>query len=795
MHRSMAWGLIVALGLWAAGCDGDSSTTTTGQDGVKPAAKDFGRPIRGQRDLVGSWFALEGGEAAGYEFSESGKVVMSVGSDDRSQILGAVTLDYESMDGGRVRLTQPGGMTKIYTAAIEGDTLTLTPESQPNSPHRFRRLRNQTIAEAQRAEVQRLREQRDKQAAAVRELLKQPKLVIVSAGDLRLTREALDITGGPDLWQGTIHTEGNITMLRQAQVSIAPAATNRPLQVRVDLGNVLGPPGQHPIQARSEVFNAEGEGSSLRLLGQGRQIKSDPAVHGELAASYEKIRAQREAEIAKLTDQFGAYAWLQGGLRAQTAAAAEDKRAMVFERVQGQPGFRFVEIPRAERPNWNQQLAFTQPALVVYQEGKPALMMPGNWLLTPVEQDGKVVLRGRTNYNQDAVYAIAETLSPQEVARRRAEVASYLDSLRGGATFRGRIVTEGSSSYPAGRVLQLTLDQNRAFTGSLAALELGGVWSINGKVAETFIGAVFQIDITGFVTRPPTQMMDPRQRTLLTLDWVNGVPTLSGRMNGGYFPGMAVLTPATADGQRAERQRIVETLSKGAHFVSVQPEGSAPRPVYTLKLDSQSGKVSGNISFGGRLDVQGPSRLSGELAEQDGFVVLKLQKEECAPYRIVSAQQTLWVLAEEQALTLSGLSIAANANPPTPRTVALSQVTEPGDDLRLYRAAVEMGAAFAPPDKPQPGDKVLLVVQGTSRGVNMFFGDGRYLAPPGVAAVHAGLVKDGEIGIVQVTYAQPFGMGTYPASTQNGVTMAEIRRPSPMTRDTPTYTIGKVNVE
>lgn len=127
--------------------------------------------------------------------------------------------------------------------------------------------------------------------------------------------------------------------------------------------------------------------------------------------------------------------------------------------------------------------------------------------------------------------------------------------------------------------------------------------------------------------------------------------------------------------------------------------------------------------------------------------------------------------------------------------MALSQVNEPGEEHRLYRAALAMGATFTAPDKPQPGDKVLLVVQGASRGVNMFFGDGRYLAPPGVAAVHAGLVKDGEIGIVQVTYAQPFGMGTYPASTQNGVTMAEIRRPSPMTRDTPTYAIARVNVE
>lgn len=790
-----------ALGLlWLGGCGEEQAGSG---DGQTQAQADPGAPIRGGRQLLGAWFNPSGDEIVGLEFTEGGKAIVTTSGGDPMRLGPTVTADYEALEGGRLRMTMPGGLTVIFTTGLNGDTLTLAPEQEPDQAERFTRLKNQSVADAHRAHAQQLAQRHEQMRQAVRSLLAQPKLVIVSSDPgLNLTREALEVSANADKWQGGIYTESNVTTLRQVQLSIVESSPGRPIRVRMDLGGVVGPPGQPPLQPRTEVFTAEGESSSVALVGQGRKIVSDSQVHGELVSAYEKIKAEREAEIAKLTDRFKDYAWLQGGYRVQTQAGVqEDTRALVFEKIEGEPAFRFMEIPRAQEPNWNQRISFSQPALVVFSEGKPAVMMPGQWILTPTEEDGKLVLRGRNRANQEAVYTIAEALTRQDVEERRSAVRSYLDSMRNGVKFRGRIVTEGSQSYPGPRVLEFKLDEQRNLVGTLAPLELDGVWSIGGQAVETFIGAMVNIQVTGFTRQPPTRMMEiGRTPSTLALDWVNGVPHLTGKMNGGYFPGMMTFTPVSDEQLQAERQRVVEALSRGAFFTTnTYASRNTPPPIYTLKLDQASGKINGFVGFGGRLDVQGPALLTGELAEQDGFVVIKLKRQATTnvpgEYNQPEADLCFWVLADEQGLTLSGWSSSASRNPRSPVTVVLTPVQEVGAEHRVYLTALNLGAGFSVAEKPQPGEKVTLVVRGATRAVNMHHHEGRYVAQPGVAAVHAGLIREGEVAIVRLTYAPPFGQATFPASAQNGVTMQEVRRPYNITLTTPTFTIEKVPAE
>lgn len=660
--------------LWLTGCGGgeeQGGAATVGSAAVSAAVKP-GKPIKGDKQLIGRWYGQNpGSEFAGLEFTDTGKVLITLATRSPMQLGGTVTWDYEAIDGGRVRMTLPNGVTHIFTAAINSKTLTLANDRTPEQAMRFNALGEQTIAEAHREAAQRLVEQHQARKAAVNAFLKQEHLALVSNDPtLRVSRQALTLQGGPENWSGVAYTDLPSPTLREARVSVVDAGPGNPIQLRIDWTQTLGPPGQFPLKPDAEVFAVEGEPGSLQVVSAlQRKLVSDQQVHSELIKGYQALKEKREAEIAKLVDQFGQYAWLQGGYHYQSSKGPYHQQlGLVLRKVEGKSAFEYVEVHRAQQPNWNQNFQFNayQLVQVAYNMGKPMLMLPGPWFLEPVEEDGKLVFKGQNRSNQDALFEIAQTFTQKQMDERAAAIEAYLDTFASGRVLRGRVLTSGSNGHFGGRVFDLTIDAARNVTGTMKVLEYGGTYSMVGKAGRTFRGASIQLQATGVSNEPYNQMMRGNVKVDLIFDFDAGTvqqPMIVGQVNGGYLSGDLAFAAGGGELEAAEREQILTKLRDGASFAVVRPNTNQRRvqPVYTLKLDPATRKITGRVNDHGNHLFAGDTAITGELSERDGFVFLHLlmpatTRDSGANNR--PTEQYLWALPEDDSFVLAGATFA-----------------------------------------------------------------------------------------------------------------------------------------
>ncbi len=116
------------------------------------ASNSFGGPVKSQSQLVGTWYHVGkmqqffGSDILGLEFLKGGKLLLSGGEE------GAITWDYAFQDDGKISVTIQGGLSDIWNCSIDGTTLTVQPESDPEQKYQYRRLSGQSIIEAHKAE-------------------------------------------------------------------------------------------------------------------------------------------------------------------------------------------------------------------------------------------------------------------------------------------------------------------------------------------------------------------------------------------------------------------------------------------------------------------------------------------------------------------------------------------------------------------------------------------------------------------------------------------------------------------
>lgn len=654
--------MLCALLALLAGCGDDTSRSIASKIDEGP-----GKPVKNEKQLTGSWYGPAGQEIAGFEFTGDSQVMVTLASRDPLQLGSTMKWSYGLLDGGRLALTQPNGQTRIMTAAISGKTLSIAAENNPNTIARYLKLEDQSIAQAHQQEAQRIVERHQNMLQDAYAFLNKPKLVLVS-GDpgLRLSREAFEISGNPEVWSGTAYTEIPVATQRSARVSMRPSSPGQPIVLEIALLDTLGPPGQHAIQPRTELFTVAGEPGNLSITGGGRKLVADAKVFDELVGNYQRIKAERETALNRFLDQFGAYAWLQGGYHYQSVKGpAQQQMAFVLKRVDGQPAFEFVQIHRGTDPDWNLDLKFNayQQIPVLFNEGKPVLRLPDQTVLAAVEEDGKTVFRGSNRASQDALFSLTEVLTQKEVDARQAMVNDYLLSLGKGKTLRGHIQTSGSNGHIAGRILSVSADPQGNVSGSLKALEYGGTYRLTGKYSPTFLGAAMQLQTTELLNGPYNSMMNGTIRLNLVLDFEKGAaqsPAVHGDLSGGYLSGKLVFNETSSGQLKDERQQLVKLLGgDGGDFTPVQPRSNRGQPTYRIKLDSSSGKISGTISESrNHLLPNGPVTFTGELMEQDGYVYIHLEnaaERNAANQSMRPWEHFIWAIpTPDQGMVLAG---------------------------------------------------------------------------------------------------------------------------------------------
>jgi hypothetical protein len=750
-----------------AGCGGGSeSTTAAGGDAV---STDPGRPVSGTRQLIGSWFNPDAEEIAGIEFASDGKVMITPAGFDRAVLAPTFTAEYASLDGGRLRVTMPDGETIIFTAGIRDNTLTLTPETLPEQTQRFHRLRNQSIAQAHREDVERLQKRHAELAESVDRFIAQPKLIIASTNPAATAgRVALRVDASHNTTMGVAYSDGDPVLQRQAQVAYEFAGLGKPIRVIVDIGGVVGPVGADQMQPRRETFVVDGEPGSIRLVGEGRHIVADAAAYDALVQRYEAVQAERLAMVQQVSDALAAQAVLVGA-KTPNGGATRDVTAKPA-RVGNSNDFT-GPITEADR---------AQPALggVTWDAGQGVLLLrAGNelWRLT-LAPDGSLVGNYRPlNAPQPAgtlALRIHKKWTADELAALKAAIQRYLtDDLRTPTELTGFVagrVANADGFWPVH--LQVQTHPDGSATGQAWLLAQRGGVELRGNVQQ----GVIVLQASRVLTPDADFRSFAQQQYRIEIEDMDPLPTLVGSLNmptGGG--GSLLLTSASDRSTAALRQHVLDSLKDAVFELRSSRHTNRPDAETFLKLTADAaGSVTGEL-IGRDLDgAYAPAVVAGSVKQDRGHVLLDLAFTTCISATRGGRAETVvpFILVarlDKEELTFRGSTNQGIFGLFT--AVPTAHPYQPSDEHRIRLAAQRAGAVHTLPSSVAPGQAYVMLVQGTTRG-HAYFGGGRYRATnPGVAAVHAGLVAEGETALLRVTITPPHDQA-YSAGSQNGVT-------------------------
>lgn len=630
----------------------------------QPAAK----PIKNKSQLIGSWYTDGVGDTLGLEFSEDGKVVVTLVDPLNDSAIGAsIVIDYAVMEGGRVRLTMLGGMSEVITCGFDDKGMSFVPRDQVllHCTH-FVRIKGMSVEDAHKAKMAEAGKKAEAAGAGVRALLGKPNLALVSVDPRgRMDRFALELKGGPDVWTGVGYVEGNVVIARQVQVSLQPPAT-----VSVAFGPVVGPPGMGQMQPETFTLAAKGSGDKLDVTDGTRALRSDAGAFKDLVERYKKVAAEREAAIGTFAEPFGAYARLDGELRYPgNPNAPARKMTLGLIRMEGKPAFLVADLSVDANPG---PAAFNKPAVIELAEGGAVLNMGNSQVLKAATDNGKTVLRGQM-MGSEATLRIAESLTKEEVIKRRAAVAEFLDkTMQGGVTLSGRI-TEDDRDISAIHPLHFELksDGQRNLSGAYFADSVGAKCEATGKAVETLLGARLEINANKVLDDYGFRLGGRGPAFAINIMWAGGEPVMTGGYMGGGMNGNHLeLNLGTPERVKQDRARLEQLLAAGT---PVESRADADRPPgqparLDLKIEPLTGKVVGKATYAkNKRGVEATCDVTGEVQEKGGLVLLDLSLQAMNPPTGYGfGPMRLWVLPDKKGLLLSGYVDPEGRNPRYP---------------------------------------------------------------------------------------------------------------------------------
>ena len=659
--------LVTCLSILAvAGCD--DSTSKSGAAQAESAKADPGKAVSNNSQLVGMWY--RDGEIAdpvGLEFSADGKVSAVAISGSNA---GEVTLKYDLLEGGRLRLAVPGSesMTQVILANVNGSTLTIKPETGSlldMGEGTYTRLpAGKTIVARHKERLGEIAKERAALAETLGKFLNQPGLAIVPAdgapGSLHV---ALNGKADAGNWTGVALLEvAGTTFERQAQIFIN--RTDPPTLV-CTLGAVTGPPGAKPMQPESFTFGATTKDGKLELRDNAAHLlKPDASVNEKLLVSYAAgIKKQRDAMDgfhAKLGTFIYAEEPANGNQRIMKVALLREPGKDLYKVAQVQGSISTL-VPAS----------FNFPFQVVLQNGEPELQnAQGQMIRISKAEGGKA---GEIEVAMDGFIRpmkVSTLLSADELDARQKELATFVSGLKATPVKIGGVFYQ-SYTYEHGyvRPVELTLSSpdGKALTGSYGTKVFDVDLPIAGQISPTLLGLVLKFQTAGDAALRG-QRWDEGGTFTAELQLVDGKPVLSGKVAPGDGANRLDLAAPNAQATAALRKQLDDHLKAGGAFVWARTGNTGDaREVSKLILKSDdAGKITGTAGF-----RKSEAPITGAIQTIDGFTVIDLTIPETPPKSVATGTMRLWVVPYGDGFYLSGMGKWSPDN--KPRAVCYGQ--------------------------------------------------------------------------------------------------------------------------
>ncbi len=635
--------------LLVGGC-GDSSAPDTPSGGSSGAADEARKPMSQGEQLVGAWYRIgEGDEIVGLEFGQDAKVMLTSWT---GRGLQNITLDYAPLEGGRLRLSMPQNpmFTQVLQCQIGQTSLALVPETDSMLDLKggeFEKLSGKTIAERHREKLQEMAIRHEAATKFAGELLSQ-KGVLISADSVP-RRIAFELEGKTGMWGGKAYvqtTEDNV-LVRETYFSIDTPDTGKPTQLLVQLGATLGPPGARQFPVEKFTLTATPVDGGFRFADSGRELGIDASVHEELLGKYQAVVARQRELVDQMHARLGYVGFLDGAI-----GNTNNKVRMAFLRDGQQDVYGLADV-RGNQPLT--QTSFTRKLAVRIDNGKPILRDDNGRNLLRATSDTAPVAFEALIDGRPGELTLVESLTKEAFDARRTRLN---DTLRGMATHplnvSGWFNQSMTSKTAYVRPLRLSLSSpdGKALAGTFHADALGLELPLTGTVSESLLGLVLTVEVPKVRVG---ETFDEDGTFTLQLDLHGDRPVLTGSVQPADSANRAELTVPSVETTKAYRDQLDALLAAGGEFVwGRASSGGGSQDPRTLRITPGPGsQVTVDCTFRS-LD---PMKLTGEIKEENGLVVLDLATTADTPHPRLNGSIRLWVvpMSDGRAL-LSGYS-------------------------------------------------------------------------------------------------------------------------------------------
>lgn len=609
-----------------------------------------GKAASSSSQFVGQWMATSEGAIETMEFGKDGKVMVS---DVVTSAMGArgmgKTLDYKVLDGGRLSMIAPDGMTITYDATVNGDQLEIRGELviSDNGMQRFRRLKaGETVQAARQAEAAVKAKAYQDRVAALNDFLKQPGLVLTTGStgmSPSIAVELPQIAGGA--FSGKAWHEGQPPHLDQISGQLVMDERNNKAQVRIIFGPQMEPV---PLQngGGQAMLDVTGDAKNLKVAGKVQYgstgtpmdlvLKADAAKHDEIVKKFQaelaRIEALKQPVIAAIKD-FAIISG-KGGAPYQGQPDTDDYFVLVKA---DKPGTWRGEGTVTNPQNGQVQVFNAVTARVEVIENKAYLMIasPGRQYQLTIgdvstgKLDGGWFMPGNPQ-GKGVDMKIVESADAATRAKQVDAMKLAFAKIGTDTKYYGIGIESSTLSIRLPFPIRLTLTSAAGgnVTGKIYYPSMRVTSSVAGSVVDTLAGPRLQLKTTAIDSSFDDQgrfFGNYILKDVWTLAIADG--STPAKLSGSFQNtngSRNIVIEQRDDAKEAKlKQQLTELLTKGTKFVvKTSPADNVPYAV-ELKLDPATGKVAGKLIEGGRLiGLNANSTYTGELKEQDGWTWL-----------------------------------------------------------------------------------------------------------------------------------------------------------------------------
>ncbi|HZE99305.1 MAG TPA: hypothetical protein VE981_20035 [Planctomycetota bacterium] len=668
------------------GC-GDSSS----KDPSKPLV---GKPPGDASQLVGAWAAVSEGDLAGLEFMKDGKVLMSLDGSN------GMTLNYSLLEGGRLSLAAPAGVTLVQDVVLSGDQLELKGEKNlifGGGTQRFERLPSgKSIKDAMAERRKKEAEAYQKRVDALDAFIAQGGLVLAvetpvpgapPAMALELAKPVAGRLAGK-AWHDDLPPH-----LDQISGQLVLNPATNAASIAFQLGERIAPRTAGRTGGGSMTLAVGGDAGALRIAGkvnygQGATfevvLKPDPKRHAEIVKKYEAELARIEALKLPIAGLLKDYAVLRGQLASTDPRRSEPDTSELTLLREPKSGQYYCEGTFTGARGRGELISGGAAEILVVQE-KVLLRVvcpPSREFELRIADEKAGKLSGLwmspgANQGYNTRFEVVEALEAAARDARFDAVRQALKAIKPGSVYTGLAFEDSGfgMEMPIPFRLQMTVKPDGTVEGKGEYPSLSTVMTVAGQVADTRSGPRLQLRYTAADSTPGDKVFF---RSLQAGMW-NLVPGEPGKLSG-YFSGPplrpVLLTLASDESTAQLRRKLVDALGKGAKlyvskFVGWQQPNIAPT-VVEWTLDESAQKVSGKTIADGRAlgtnENMAPAQ-NGDLKQENGWVYLELMQLARFGRTNVTAGLRLYVLEDAAGgLHLNG-AMAGNPNQPADQPV------------------------------------------------------------------------------------------------------------------------------